>query len=111
MPAAEYMKMVVLRARRLGGSFGVPVDQWVAIIESTDGQCVYCSRRSGRLSISYLVPISRGGPDRAENVLPACPRCIHCKGKRLITEWPAAKALLLPSVLEALARRSAALKV
>jgi 5-methylcytosine-specific restriction endonuclease McrA len=61
--------------------------------------------------MSYLVPREKGGPDHPDNVVPACARCIHSKGKRTILEWPAARALLFPTVFQVLAARTSALEV
>ena len=47
--------------------------------------CLYCggSFPDLRLTRDHVVPKSRGGDDRWDNVLAACKRCNHFKGSRL----------------------------
>lgn len=51
-------------------------------------QCLYCGGAFvfGGLSRDHVVPKSRGGRDRWENVVSACRRCNQHKGNRLLTE-------------------------
>lgn len=51
-------------------------------------QCLYCGKyfRSEELSRDHVVPSSRGGLNRWENVVAACKRCNHFKGSHLLNE-------------------------
>lgn len=51
-------------------------------------QCLYCGHhcRSEELSRDHVVPSSRGGINRWENVVAACKRCNHYKGNHLLSE-------------------------
>lgn len=51
-------------------------------------QCLYCSNEFPFESLSrdHVVPKSRGGIDRWENVVTACRRCNQFKGDRLLNE-------------------------
>jgi 5-methylcytosine-specific restriction endonuclease McrA len=51
-------------------------------------QCLYCGQHfsAKELSRDHVVPSSRGGLNRWENVVAACKRCNHYKGNRLLTE-------------------------
>jgi len=44
--------------------------------------CQYCGQQGGQLSIDHILPRSRGGLDRWENVTTACLRCNVRKGNR-----------------------------
>lgn len=50
--------------------------------------CLYCARkfRGSQLTRDHVVPVSRGGQDRWENVVAACRRCNQQKGDRLLEE-------------------------
>lgn len=50
--------------------------------------CMYCGREfnGSDLTRDHVVPVSRGGEDRWENVVAACRRCNQQKGDRLLTE-------------------------
>ncbi len=50
--------------------------------------CQYCGATPGRnaLTIDHVVPRSRGGPKRWENLVAACARCNRRKGGRLPDE-------------------------
>lgn len=51
-------------------------------------QCMYCGQLAPvtGLSRDHVVPKSRGGRDRWENVVTACRRCNQHKGNRLLSE-------------------------
>lgn len=50
--------------------------------------CMYCSRQlpSGQLTRDHIVPTSRGGDDKWENVVAACRRCNQHKANYLLEE-------------------------
>jgi 5-methylcytosine-specific restriction endonuclease McrA len=50
--------------------------QWLEIQVAYDHRCVYCHKRcKGRLTQDHILPISKGGPHTAQNVVPACQSC------------------------------------
>lgn len=50
--------------------------------------CLYCAQpfAANALTRDHVVPLSRGGRDRWENVVTACRRCNQHKGSRLLEE-------------------------
>ena len=50
--------------------------------------CLYCAREFPQhgLTRDHIVPLSRGGTDRWENVVSACRRCNQHKGNRLLED-------------------------
>ncbi len=50
--------------------------------------CLYCGtfHTDSKLTRDHIVPKSRGGEDKWENVIAACKRCNHFKGDRLLHE-------------------------
>jgi 5-methylcytosine-specific restriction endonuclease McrA len=64
------------------------------------GECQYCGAGGGlaEMTIDHVVPRSRGGGHRWENVALACPRCNRIKGARTPAEagMPLARAPFRP---------------
>ena len=67
---------------------GVTTQQWRAILAQFDGMCVYCKVASGK-TMDHVIPLSRGGPHDAANVVPACRSCNSSKGSSTLEEWAA----------------------
>ena len=65
-------------------------DEWEDILKQYDYKCAYCRRSildlPGGLVRDHVIPISRGGNNIKENVVPACRSCNSSKGVRLIEE-------------------------
>lgn len=59
-----------------------------ALFARDNHQCMYCGRYFfvRDLSRDHVVPSSRGGVDKWENVVAACKRCNQYKGNALLTE-------------------------
>jgi hypothetical protein len=56
-----------------------------AIFARYGGACAYCDSPAEHLD--HVVPLSKGGTDTEDNVLPACAPCNLSKGALLIAEW------------------------
>lgn len=48
--------------------------------------CRYCGKTGGSLTIDHIVPRSRGGGDRWENMAVCCSRCNNRKGNKTLEE-------------------------
>jgi hypothetical protein len=46
-------------------------------------QCHYCEERA--TTLDHIVPKALGGPDRKENLVPACQRCNEAKDSQMPT--------------------------
>jgi len=55
------------------------------IFAQSNGQCVYCDGKA--TCLDHVIPISRGGPDIAINLVAACTSCNASKGGKLLHEW------------------------
>jgi len=56
-------------------------EEWGAVLESFGHRCAYCGA-DGPLQREHMVPLSRGGSNDIENLVPACRPCNmskHCK--------------------------------
>lgn len=52
------------------------------------GECVYCGGR--QVGWDHVIPLSRGGPNTPDNLVPCCGRCNFSKRDRTPDEWLAA---------------------
>ncbi len=59
-----------------------------ALFHRDNFQCLYCGNffSAQQLSRDHVIPTSRGGRDRWENVVAACKRCNQRKGNALLNE-------------------------
>ncbi|WP_377271418.1 HNH endonuclease [Peterkaempfera sp. SMS 1(5)a] len=55
-----------------------------ALFARDNGRCVYCG--AAATSVDHVVPRSRGGQHRWDNVVAACRRCNHVKSDRHLSE-------------------------
>lgn len=69
------------------------------VVEAAGYRCAYCTGPGS--TGDHVVPHTRGGESRPENVVCACGRCNTSKGNRTLAEWvhsglaPAPAAVLL----------------
>lgn len=71
--------------RRLARLAAAPVNdftraQWQAIKAAFRNRCAYCGIEARRLCVEHVIPLSRGGPHTARNIVPACVPCNTRKG-------------------------------
>jgi len=57
--------------------------EWLRILEWFDHKCAYCFAET-KLTMDHVIPVSKGGPHTAENVVPACKSCNSTKHARPI---------------------------
>ena len=63
------------RARQLGASGSYTYVEWLDLVAQYDGRCAYCGDSETPLDADHRVPLSRGGSNSIENLLPACRTC------------------------------------
>lgn len=51
-------------------------------------RCVYCDAADVPLELDHRIPISRGGPDTIDNLVPACKPCNLRKFNHAAESWP-----------------------
>lgn len=74
------------RRRRLlkqGVSPGHTLEEWERVLEHYNRQCVDCGT-SENITKDHVIPLSRGGTDSIDNVVPRCGSCNSKKGTRLV---------------------------
>lgn len=73
------------KARKKGALGSYTVAEWRALLASVEGRCVYCDAEA--TTADHVVPLSRGGTDYIDNIVPACAPCNISKGAKLLEEW------------------------
>jgi 5-methylcytosine-specific restriction endonuclease McrA len=58
--------------------------EWLAILAQHDGHCAYCGKKTERLTLDHVIPLSKGGKHSKDNVMPACLHCNVTKGTRIL---------------------------
>lgn len=61
-------------------------NEWQLLRSLYNNLCAYCQTAEGTTR-DHIVPISKGGSDGIENIVPACQACNASKGARLLWEW------------------------
>jgi 5-methylcytosine-specific restriction endonuclease McrA len=56
--------------------------EWPQILEAFGHRCAYCGDAIGPLTKDHVTPISKGGINTADNVVPACKSCNSRKHNR-----------------------------
>ena len=62
------------RRERVRGHPAFSAAEWMALVAEHAGRCAYCGA-SGLLHADHRIPVSRGGTNTIENIVPACARC------------------------------------
>lgn len=55
-------------------------------IKSVSNDCAYCGSAND-LSWDHIIPMSKGGPDTADNLILCCKSCNSSKGNRGLYSW------------------------
>jgi len=62
-------------------------DEWLEILEKHDYRCVYCGKKlinSFDTTRDHKIPLSKGGDNNKDNIVPACRSCNCKKGDRYV---------------------------
>lgn len=62
-------------------------DEWSRTRLHWKGRCAYCGKKPEVLYREHMMPVSRGGGDELENIVPACFRCNASKATKTPLEW------------------------
>lgn len=62
-----------------------------AALHASDPHCAYCRKplTLGQAKVDHVLPKSRGGSNRRENLALCCKTCNLLKGARTVEEWKA----------------------
>lgn len=57
----------------------IKADEWDIIKDQYNQRCFYCGKRNVRLTKDHVIPLSDGGEDIPNNIVPACWPCNYKK--------------------------------
>jgi len=66
----------------------ITASEWRQCLIAHNFRCVYCGSDE-KIEMDHVIPLSRGGPNRIENIAPACRRCNLSKHDKTPDEWRA----------------------
>jgi len=81
--AHAYVRASSIKRRRAAGGQSFTAAEWLALLASHGKSCAYC-RSKERIEIDHRTPLTRGGSNLIDNILPACRGCN--RRKRTMTE-------------------------
>ena len=65
------------------------------LLAMQNGECAYCRTTSPEeWHMDHVIPISKGGPDTADNVVAACASCNTSKQDKDVDKWMRTKGYL-----------------
>lgn len=85
------------RARRANADGECTPEEWQGILAYFDRRCAYCLRpesETGTLAMEHMLPLSRGGTNHPDNIVPGCKPCNSSKSDRTPMEFLAAQRRL-----------------
>jgi 5-methylcytosine-specific restriction endonuclease McrA len=94
--ARAYVRLAGHRRRAAAGGEHIRVEDWENLLRKHSGRCAYCGDKALLIEADHRVPLSRGGRNVIENILPACRHCNRRKQKKTDVEfraWLAAEAM------------------
>jgi 5-methylcytosine-specific restriction endonuclease McrA len=80
-------RAIARRVRERGAPGSYTAQEWRDKVELLGGCCIYCGRDDVKLGPDHKVPLSRGGSNDIENIVPACRSCNSRKRTRTAHEY------------------------
>lgn len=84
--ARLYVRVSSHKRRAAAGSAHWAREEWLALLERYGGRCHYCGAE-GRMDADHRIPLSRGGSNMIDNIVPACKSCNCSKNDRTEEEF------------------------
>ena len=82
--------------RRNNDPFELLAQEWHKLMCEFDWECFYCNCHlsNENRTIDHIIPLSKGGNSKYENLVPSCGRCNRQKGTKDFIKW--AEEICLP---------------
>lgn len=73
------------RIKEADGKF--TTQEWNDLRNDYGHRCAYCNRPMDRLTADHIIPLTRGGTNGIENIVPACHSCNSSKNAKPLLVW------------------------
>jgi 5-methylcytosine-specific restriction endonuclease McrA len=83
-----YVRAATIKRRRAAGGQSFTAGEWLALLAHHEGSCACCGSKI-LVEIDHRIPLTRGGSNLIDNILPACRRCNRRKGTMTEEEFRA----------------------
>jgi 5-methylcytosine-specific restriction endonuclease McrA len=83
-----YVRAATNKRRVAAGGQNFTSAEWLALLAHHNGSCAYCGSEI-LIEIDHRIPLTRGGSNLIDNILPACRRCNRRKGTMTEEEFRA----------------------
>ena len=81
---------IVRRARSRGAAGSFTTQEWDNLIKTFNYSCAYCKKKTKHLTVDHILPLSKGGSNYIDNIVPSCLKCNCSKNNKL---WDAQPSL------------------
>ncbi len=92
--ARAYVRLAGHRRRAAAGGEHIRVEDWERLLRRHKGRCAYCGEAAALIEADHRTPLSRGGRNTIDNILPACRSCNRRKRTKTEDEFRAYLATL-----------------
>ena len=86
--AHAYVRAATIKRRRAAGGQRFTSAEWLALLAYHGGRCAYCGSKV-LIEIDHRTPLTCGGSNLIDNILPACRRCNRRKSTMTEEEFRA----------------------
>jgi len=80
-PEVKQARKARYRGRLLNATGSFTREEWEARKIQFSNRCAYCGRKTKHLTPDHYIPLSRGGTNLIDNIIPACQHCNRRKWK------------------------------
>lgn len=81
-----YVRAATNKRRTAAAGQTFSAAEWLALLEHHGGSCAYCGSKV-LIEIDHRIPLTRGGSNLIDNILPACRRCNRRKHQKTEEEF------------------------
>ncbi|GAA0840491.1 hypothetical protein GCM10008915_36110 [Bifidobacterium pullorum subsp. gallinarum] len=86
-PESRVIREQRRRARKLKLPHSFTAREWKECLEFFGNSCAYCGESQESLHQDHVIPLSKGGPYTASNIVPACEHCNLSKSNVDMPFW------------------------